>query len=183
MFLTTAALAMPLGCAGLKQACRPAEPLRLEGLSREDALRAAEDTLSGMHFAIEKLDAEQGIIRTEPLRGAQVFEPWRRDNANLHSTAEANLHTVRRAVELRITEQQGRLFVECHVQVERLSLPENKAISVSQAYRMHSASMPRMQRLQLTPQQKQGMAWIDMGQDHALAATIIERLEKQLRAH
>lgn len=144
-------------------------------------MQAAEDTLSRLHFAIEKFDAEQGIIRTEPLRGAQFFELWRRDNVGLHNAAEANLHTIRRAVELRITGEQGQVSVDCRVQVQRLSLPENKAVSVSQAYRMHSASRSRTQRLQLTAQQRQGMAWIDMGQDDCLAARILDAIARRVR--
>lgn len=180
--LGAVAVALPLGCAGQKQAYEATEPLRLEGVSRDEVMRAAEDTLGEMHFAIAKLDAEQGILRTEPLRGAQFFEFWRSDNVGLHDTAEANLHAIRRTVELQITQEQGLASIDCRVQVQRLSLPENEAASVSQAYLMHSASMPRMQRLQLTPQQRQGMAWIDMGQDPALAAMILERLEKRLHA-
>lgn len=177
-----AALVLPLGCAGQRQAYRPAEPLRLDGASREETMRAAEDALSKMHFVIEKLDAEQGVIRTEPLRGAQAFELWRSDNVGLYNTAEANLHTIRRAVEVRVTEEQGRVSVDCRVRVQQLSLPENEAASISQAYQMHSASTPGVQQLQLTSRQRQGMAWIDLGQDQALAATILERIEKRLRA-
>jgi len=178
--LALAALVLPLGCAGQGQAYQPEEPLHLDGVSRTETMQAAEDALSRMHFVIEKLDAEQGIIRTEPLRGAQVFELWRSDNVGLRNTAEANLHTIRRAVELRIMEEQGRVSVDCSVRVQRLSLPENEAASISQAYQMHSASTPSVQQLQLTPQQRQGMAWIDLGQDRALAASILERIEKRL---
>jgi hypothetical protein len=176
--LTMAALVLPLGCAG--QAYQPAEPLRLDGVSRAQALQAGEDTLGRMHFVIEKLDAEQGIIRTEPLRGAQFFELWRRDNVGAHNTLEANLHTIRRAVELRIAEEQGRVSVDCRVRVERLSLPENEAASISQAYQMHSVSTAGVQRLQLTPQQRQGMAWIDLGQDDRLAAKILEAITQRI---
>jgi len=181
MVLTAVALVLPLGCVGQKQAYPPAGPLRLEGVSRTETMRAAEHTLGEMHFTIEKLDAEQGIIRTEPLRGAQAFEFWRRDNVGLHNTAEANLHTIRRAVELRITEEQGRLFVDCSVRVQRLSLPENDVASVSQAYQMHSASTSTVQRLRLTPQQRQGMAWIDLGQDGRLAARILDAIARRVR--
>jgi len=180
--LAAIAFVLPLGCGGQGQAYQPAEPLRLDGVSRTEIMRAAEDALSKMHFVIEKLDAEQGIIRTEPLRGAQVFEFWRSDNVGLHNTAEANLHTVRRAVELRITEEQGKVSVDCSVQVQQLSLPENEAASISQAYQIHSASTPGVQRLQLSPQQRQGMAWIDLGRDQALAASILERIKKRLLA-
>ena len=179
--LAAMALVLPLGCAGQRQAYQPAEPLRLDGVSRTEAMRAAEDTLSKMHFVIEKLDAEQGIIRTEPLRGAQFFEFWRSDNVGLHNTVEANLHTIRRTVELRITEEQGQVSVDCSVQVQRLSLPENEAVSISQAYQMHSASTPGVQRLQLSPQQRQGMAWIDLGQDSRLAAKILDTIAQRVR--
>jgi len=179
--LLAAALVLPLGCAGQGQAYPPAGPLRLDDVSRTETMRAAEDTLSKMHFVIEKLDAEQGVIRTEPLRGAQFFEFWRSDNVGLSNTAEANLHTIRRAVELRITEEQGKVSVDCSVQVQRLSLPENEAASISQAYQMHSASVPGVQRLQLSPRQRQGMAWIDLGQDNQLAAKILDVIAQRVK--
>lgn len=174
-------LVLPLGCAGQRQAYQPAEPLRLDGVSRAETLRAAEDTLSRMHFVIEKLDAEQGVIRTEPLRGAQFFEFWRSDNVGLYNAAEANLHTIRRAVELRVTEEQGRVSVGCSVRVQQLSLPENEAASISQAYLMHSASFAGVQRLELNPRQRQGMAWIDLGQDPDLGARILKAITKRLQ--
>ncbi len=178
--LMAVALALVVGCAGSKQASQPAEPLRLSDMSRVEIMQAAADVLSKMHFVIEKLDPEQGIIRTEPLRGAQLFEFWRSDNVGLHSTAEANLHTIRRAVDLQIGQEQGQVSIDCRVRVQRLSLPENEAVSVSQAYQMYSASSAGVQRLQVTPRQRQGMAWIDLGQDQALAASILERIEKRL---
>jgi hypothetical protein len=178
--LAAAALALPLGCAGQKQAYRPAEPLRLEGVSRAQVMQAAERTLGEMHFVIEKLDAGQGVIRTEPLRGAQAFEFWRSDNVGLHNTAEANLHTIRRSVELRIREEQGQVCVDCNVPVQRLSLPENKVASVSQAYQMHSASTATVQRLQLSPQQRRGMTWIDMDQDSPLATRILDLIAQKI---
>ncbi|RPJ39153.1 MAG: hypothetical protein EHM35_03035, partial [Planctomycetaceae bacterium] len=58
--LAAIALVLPLGCGGQGQAYQPVEPLRLDGVSRTEIMRAAEDILSKMHFVIEKLDAEQG---------------------------------------------------------------------------------------------------------------------------
>ena len=179
--LATIALVLPLGCAGQRQAYQPGEPLRMDSASRTEVMRAAEDTLSGMHFAIEKLDTEQGIIRTEPLRGAQVFEFWRSDNAGLYNTAEANFHAIRRSVEVRVTEEQGQVSVDCTVQVQQLSLPENEAASISQAYQMHSASSMGVQQLRLAPRQKLGMAWIDLGQDSRLAERILNEIARRVR--
>lgn len=179
--VVVAALALSAGCGGPRQVRSSGGPLHLNGVSRKDALWAAERTLSDMHFVIEKLDVQQGIVRTEPLRGAQVFELWRSDNVGLYDTAEANLNTIRRSVELRFSDEQGSMRVDCNVPVQQLSLPENEVASVSQAYQMHSASTNTIQRLQLSPQQKQGMAWIDLGQDQALAARILKRIEARLQ--
>lgn len=179
--MVAAAVMLSQGCAGSKQAGSPGGPLHLDGVSRGDAMWAAERTLSDMRFAIEKFDVEQGILRTEPLRGAQVFELWRSENVGLYDTAEANLNTIRRCVELRVSEESGSVRVDCNVPVQRLSLPENEVASVSQAYQMHSASTSIIQRLQLSPRQKQGMAWIDLGQDQALATRILKRIEKRLQ--
>jgi hypothetical protein len=179
--LMMAVLTLPLGCAGQKQAYPPTEPLRLSGVSRAEILRAAEKTLGRMHFAVEKLDARQGIIRTQPLRGAQAFEFWRSDNVGLHNAAEANLHSIRRIVELRITEDQGQMSVDCQVQVQRLSLPENEVASVSQAFQMHSTSIGGVQTLKLGPKQRQAMAWIDLGQDNRLAARILAAITRTVR--
>ena len=178
--MATMALVLSLGCAGPNQVSQPVKPLRLDSVSREEAMQAAEKTLGEMHFVIEKFDAEQGVIRTEPLRGAQTLEFWRSDNAGLYDTAEANLHTIRRSVELSIREEQGQVYVDCNVPVQRLSLPENEVASVSQAYQMHSASTATVQRLQLTQQQRRGMAWVDLGQDQALAALVLQRIENRL---
>ncbi len=181
MALAATALVLPLGCGGQGRAYQPGEPLRLDGVSRAETMRAAEDTLDRMHFVIEKFDVEQGVIRTEPLRGAQVFEFWRGDNVGLRNAAEANLHTIRRAVELRVLEEQGNVSIDCSVQVQRLSLPENEAASISQAYQMHSASTPGVQRLQLSPEQRKGMAWIDLEPDDRLAAKILEAIAQRVR--
>jgi hypothetical protein len=175
--LVLAALMLPLGCAGPKHVVPP----DLNGASRAQIMRAAEHTLGRMHFTIEKLDAEQGIIRTQPLRGAQAFEFWRSDNVGLHNAAEANLHSIRRVVEVRITEDQGRMSVDCHVQVQRLSLPENEVASISQAFQMHSTSVGGVQTLKLSPRQSQAMAWIDLGQDDRLAAKILRAITRAVR--
>ena len=144
-------------------------------------MQAALEVLTGMHFPIEKLDAREGIVRTSPLRAAQFFEFWRSDNANASGVAEANLHTIRRPVELRVTDDGGRLSVDCEVSLQRLSLPENKVASISQAYQMHTKSTPALQRFEVSPQQQQGMAWMDLGQDPYLAAEILKRITEKLK--
>jgi hypothetical protein len=178
LFTALAGVAALAGCR--EPQARPAarEPLCLPEASVAEVVAAAGETLGRMHFEIEKLDAERGFVRTRPLRGAQFFELWRSDNVNAASAAEANLHTIRRVAELHVARDDGRTCVECEVAVQRLSLPENEVASTSQAYMMHSRSSPSMQRLELGPEQRRGLAWIDLGNDDLLAAEILGRLAR-----
>jgi len=138
-----------------------------------------------MHFAIEKSDPNSGIIRTRPLAGAQFFEFWRNDLAGF---AESNLHSIRRVILLNFSRsvdpgpdgQDNKLSINCTVQVQRLTLPEHEVAGSSGAYRMYSQSTPSMQILKLSLEQKQGMAWVDLGNDAELAAHILKRIEKRL---
>ena len=187
--LAVVALSLP-GCGGQNTATTPAQMICADSVTKAEVVRAAGAVLTRMHFAIEKLDAEQGIVRTRPLRGAQFFEFWRSDNASPYNGEEANLQSVRRSVELRVKPEDGgqrtedgntpRWCLECTVSVQRLSLPPNEVTGTSQAYRIHSASMPTLQRIEVTPQQRRAMAWIDLGQDPDLAARILHRVEERL---
>lgn len=180
LFTALAGVAVLTGCS--EPQTRPAarEPLCLPDASVAEVVAAAAETLGRMHFDIEKLDPERGFVRTRPLRGAQFFELWRSDNVNAASAAEANLHTIRRVAELRVARDAGRTCVECDVAVQRLSLPENEVASTSQAYMVHSRSSPSMQRLELGPNQRRGLAWIDLGNDDLLAAEILGRVARAL---
>jgi len=145
-----------------------------------DAMSAAETTLTRMHFDIEKADPIRGIIRTRPLTGAQFFELWRSDNVGPAHVAEASLHTIRRSVELRLQPSGNQVRIDCTVRVQRLSLPENEVASVSQAYRMYSRSTATLQRLELEPEQRENLAWIDLGDDPTLAARILKRIAQDI---
>ena len=76
-----------------------------QGIGTGDLMEVAEDVLAGMYFTIEKADAQNGLIRTRPLPGAQFFEFWRSDNIGTDNTIAANLHTIRRTVTLDISQQ------------------------------------------------------------------------------
>jgi hypothetical protein len=171
---------MLTGCARQQQ-YETVEQLRVPDLDKLEAMQIAEDVLARMCFAVEKVDHESGVIRTRPLSGAQFFEFWRADNVGAFNAAEANLHSVRRAAELNIEQEDEGLSITCHVQVQRLSLPENQVSSSARAYRMFSRSASSMQSLELNPEQKKGMAWIDMGTDTRLATEILRRIEEQVR--
>jgi len=178
------------GCAEQQQ-YGAVKPICVENINKLQAMEMVEDVLAKMHFTIEKADAEtatldvdtpcwRGFIRTRPLPGAQFFEFWRSDNIGADNWLESNLHSIRRVVELNMSEQDDGLFISCEVQVHRLSLPEREVSSSARAYGMFSKSTPSLQKLSLNPEQKAGFAWIDLGNDSRLAAEILKRIEQQI---
>ena len=180
------------GCASQQQ-FEAIEQICVPNLERPTAMQAAEQVLGEMHFTIAKLDGRSGYIRTRPLTAAQWFEFWRSDNVGAFNAAEANLHSVRRTVELNIdpvrdkkstsngvNQQDEKLCVGCEVSVQRLSIPEYEVTSSSQAYAMFSASKPSMQRLELRPEQKRAVVWVDLGRDSRLETEILKRIEGKI---
>lgn len=153
------------------------KPVCVTGMNKQAALAAAEDVLAKMHFVIEKSDAQAGYIRTRPLTGAQTFEFWRKDNVGRFNWLQSNLHTIRRTVEIMVSENQGRLCIEPVVSVERMSLPERDAYSPSQASAMFTQSKGSMQQLRLYPDQRAQMEWIDLGRDSQLEEKITTKLK------
>jgi len=166
------------------------EQICVPDIDKAEALEVAEDVLAKMHFTIEKVDGQSGYIKTRPLAGAQFFEFWRSDNVGSGSSLQANLHTVRRTVELRIVPRTSRerrapsdeeLYIGCDVRVQRLLLPEREISSSARGYELFSTSSPTIQRLRLDPEQQKDMAWVDLGKDEQLATEILKRIEKRMQ--
>lgn len=183
LFCAWVALAFLTGCtASHRQAGEVDEDaLLVSDVTVADAMSAAEDVLTRMHFTVDKADPERGLMTTRPLSGAQFIEFWRSDNVGLARALEANVHTLRRSVELQFRPAASRLAVNCTVKVQRFSLPENEVVSVSRAYRMHSQSTSTIQRLELEPWQREGLAWIDLGDDPMLARRILRRIARKIQ--
>jgi hypothetical protein len=189
-WVVLAGAVLSLGCASQTTMQGPNRMLCPPEITTAQAVEAAHRVLAGMHFPIEKLDVEEGIIKTRPLQGAQFFEFWRSDNVGAFNAAEANLHSIRRIVEVRVkaSDRDGVAapahlptdWIDCHVQVQRLALPANEVAGSSQAYQMHTRSTSTLQRFEVTPQQRAQMAWIDLGHDPELAAEILRRIGRRL---
>ncbi|MCJ7777431.1 MAG: hypothetical protein MUP16_03865, partial [Sedimentisphaerales bacterium] len=169
------------GCARQQQ-YPTIENIQVPDANKAEAMQIAEDVLAKMYFTIEKADVETGLITTKPLRGAQFFELWRSDNVGAFNTAEANLHAIRRTVQLRISQQSEGLCIDCDVLVHRLNLPQHQAVTASQAYQIFSKSSLSTQRLILSPEQKRHMEWVDLGKDTKLATEILKRISSILDA-
>lgn len=169
---------LPTGCSEQQQ--QAGEPIYRENINKSRVMEIAEDVLAKMYFTIDKVNIEDGYIRTKPLPGAQFFEFWRSDNVGTDNWLINNLHSVRRTIELKIDEKDKVFVINCDVQIHRLSLPERKISSSAHAYDLFSASNQAMQSIQLHPEQQKDMAWIDIGKDEKLATEIVKRIEQRI---
>lgn len=179
LFAACAAVLFLAGCAKPNRN-ETIEPICPAGIDKQQAMQIAEDCLGKLHFSIAKSDANLGVIKTRPLTGAQFFEFWRKDNVGAFNFDEANLHSIRRIAELNITQQDAHLCISCNVNTQRLRLPEQEPRTRSRPYEMFSQSSSLKQRLQLNPKQKEGMAWVDLGNDPKLAAVILKQIENKI---
>lgn len=169
------------GCAEQRQ-FKAVEQICVSDTGKAEAMQIGEDVLRRMHFTISKADTEKGLIRTKPLPAAQSFEFWRSDNVGAFNSTEANLHSIRRIVELDISQQGEQWCINCDVKVQRLSLPEREVTTTARAYEMFSPSKRAVQRLKLHREQKKDMAWIELGADRQLATEILKRISSMLDA-
>ncbi len=156
------------------------ERICLADVQKAAAMQVAEDVLAKMHFIIEKADADAGLVRTRPLTGAQFFEFWRTDSVGGFNSTEANLHSIRRTLELRLTKEGQELCIDCDARTQRLNLPEQEVTSSARAYELFSMSGSSLQRMQLNPAQKTGIAWVDLGRDRGLALEVLGRIQRQI---
>ncbi|MFA6185818.1 MAG: hypothetical protein WC770_01215 [Phycisphaerae bacterium] len=166
------------GCAK-RQHFEP-KPICLTGMDANSVMLEAEKALIRMDFVIEKFDVDSGIVRTKPLAGGQFLEVWRQDNRGGYNSGMANLHSIQRTAELRFSENNGQMCINCNVKLERLSIPEKEIDSSARAYAMFSESREGNQTLRLNEEQKSKMDWVNLGRDNSLEAYILKKVEKRL---
>jgi hypothetical protein len=157
----------------IEQLCPPAANKTAE-------MTTAEQVLSEMHFHIEKFDVNAGYIRTAPLPGAQSFEFWRADNVGLFNRTEADMQSIRRAVEISISEEAGQLCINCRATTQRLSLPQSQIATDQQTVMANQKRDVKM--LKLSHEQKATPTWTDLGRDNQLETEILKRIESRLTA-
>jgi hypothetical protein len=176
--ILVAALMWVAGCG----AGGPVQGTRTDCLPVEQAcaMQAARDVVVKMGFRVDKFDVESGVLTTRPLSGAQYFELWRSDNADGYDSAEANLHSIQRVVQMTFTQSDGKVCMLCDARVRKLSLPEREVTGTSDAYRMFTRSSTSLMATRFNTAQARGMAWVDMGSDGALAAKILARVDGAL---
>ena len=156
------------------------QPLCNSELTLDEAMQAGEDVLGRLRFSINKYDPAAALIQTAPYEGAHFFEFWRMDDASKCDRAYSNIHSIRRFVELNFSQQNGQLCINCRVDMQRLSLPEEEVSGSGKAFSIFSESEETRQSLKVNPKQAKEMAWIDMEPDNRLAAKILKKIEKKI---
>ena len=168
------------GCAENKyaktidQICPPA-------INRTVVMTTAEWVITDMQFDIEKFDVDAGYIRTAPLSGSQSFELWRSDSVGSFNQSEADLHSIRRTVEINISEQPGQMCVNCIATTQRLSMPQDLA-AADQSRPIMSPGQRSLQKPKPGSEHKVTISWTDLGRDNQLETEILKRIERQLGA-
>ena len=168
------------GCGQQKQ-IETIDSICLDTDAKQYVMQTAQDVLGSMHFRIDKADQSAGYIRTLPLEGGQFFEVWRKDNVGKYNFKESNLHALRRVVELELRPQDGHLCVEASARTYRLSLPESDHLSYTWAYEVFTRDESDLQEFQLSDNQKENIAWVELGEDEALSSEILRRIETAVK--
>ena len=163
------------GCAE-SQKGEQVKEVCLTGISRQKAMEMSEQVLRDFNFSIAKEDANTGYILTRPLAGGQFFEFWRKDNVGAFNTAESSIHSIRRTAELKMSNADQKLCINCDVQVQRLSLLELPERKAGFKYDRITGQRIRSTSLRLEPQSGQ-MAWIELDNDEILASVILKKIE------
>lgn len=157
----------------IEQLCPPAA-------NKTAVMTTSEQVLAEMRFSIEKFDVNVGYIRTNPLSGSQSFEFWRADSVGSFNQTEADMQSIRRAVEINISEQAGQLCINCRATTQRLSLPQSQIATDQQTVMANQEK--DVKKLKLSHEQKATPTWTDLGRDNQLETEILKRIEKQLAA-
>ena len=167
------------GCAGNGYVVTT-EQVCTSDVTKPQLMASAEKVLAEMHFSIEKLDANTGYIKTVPLSGAQTLEFWRADSVGSFNRAEADLQTLRRTVELGITDDNapGQVCINCIATTERLSMPQDLTAS-GQSQIVMSGRQKSVRKL---GERKADLRWVNLGRDAQLETEILKRISKQLPA-
>jgi hypothetical protein len=174
-------LCLSAGCSKQQQ-FEPLKQVCVPSADKTKAMQAAEDVLGKMHFVIDKADGEKGYMITRPLPAGQFFEFWRHDNVGKFNSGEANLHTIRRTVEINMDQQANQVCIRCNVMAQRLSLSDYKNDSGPGSIKYDRFSgegkiQLEQQKLKLAKEQ---MIWINLGSDEKLSTVILKQIEKQL---
>jgi hypothetical protein len=181
-YLCKILLAMPLlltGCAATNPSQTKAPEAVCFNQNLEKTMIVAEDVLTEMRFTIEKFDIQQGYIKTRPLAGKQLFEFWRSDNVGTYNSAEANLHSIIRQVEMKFHTKGQTTCALAFTNVKRLSLTEERLEGMERMAGIFTGGDADLQKLNI--KNLENADWINLGPDHLLEKRIHQLIKTKMK--
>jgi hypothetical protein len=176
--LITAAVLGAALIAGCHEPVAPTEPTsaRVDAPNEAEFDRLWEAALTVLrkhYFSPARRDRRAGVITTHPTTAENFFEFWRDDTVGSFEKAEANLHTIRKYVTLRLskTDNPGMYGLQVEVQSERLDQPERQITSASAALRAFSAGLPTTEGQPTAPE-----TWVPLGRDAKLEQYLLGKI-------
>ena len=149
----------------------------------EEAWSASRDELVRRGFVIDRLDKRAGVIETFPLVSRQWFEFWRQDVVTHDAAEEASLQTIRRRVLVKISpEPDGRIALDCDVQVERLASKPEETITQTRPRDIFSNISGHIPALGQGAGYGESIEdWIYLGRDSELEVELLRNISQKLR--
>ena len=175
--ISLTALCFLCGCQK-NQEIKTVDKICISNADSRAVMQSSRNVLAKMNFAVDKYDSNKLYILTRPLPAAQFFEFWRNDNVGSFNNAEANLHSIRRTVELKFTQNQGQTCCFCNVSTQRLSLSQPADSSSAIKYDRfadHTLAVST-DDMELTAANQR---WLNIGSDKKLASLILHKIQKK----
>ncbi|MCH9023391.1 MAG: hypothetical protein IID32_11615 [Planctomycetes bacterium] len=149
----------------------------------EEVWSASRNELVRRGFVIDRLDKRIGVIETFPLVSRQWFEFWRQDVVTHDAAEEASLQTIRRRVLVKISlEPDGKIAVECDVQVERLASKPKETITQTRPRDIFSNISGHIPALGRGAGYGEAIEdWIYLGKDSELEVELLRVIGQELR--
>ncbi len=167
-----------LGCTEKTGPLPPTGQQCLERGGVETAMQEAEDMLFRMNFVIEKFDPDSGVILTRWLYGAQFFQFWRGDTVGKFNTAESNMHSISRQVEMEFSSEGGQVCIDCRVNMRRFSVVDDNIRGMAWVDSLVTGGDIDEQEIRLSEDKEYN--WIDLGRDGNLERKLLDIMKKRL---
>jgi hypothetical protein len=143
--------------------------------------QAIELSIRARSYRVDRADARNGVITTEPMISQQWFEPWRRDTVGFDSVTESSLATIRRTVRFDISRTScGQYAAVARVSVERQATPQRQ-LTAPALYR--SALAPDRRALAFLSSSDPDVFrpyWYSLGDDPGLARALANDVARRL---
>jgi hypothetical protein len=153
------------GCSGARSPEFDIGPGRYDA-----AFDATREVLREHRFQLERVDAAEGVITTQPKSTAGAASPWDKEQSTLGQEVEDLLNLQRRVVRVSFTEGRGRVEVTVYRMQTPGLRPSSRAIALT-----HVAVNP-----QATAQGTGGAYETAISQDTRLAARLAGAIEKRV---